>query len=196
MKIVLGVPWFLPILIGGTEVYVAGLAEELKKLGVECVVAVPGKEDKLVTFKYRNIRTVHYPTPLLPESPLRDVLASSPADSFRELLALERPDVYHQHDWSLKCGLNHLRAAKELGIPTLFTMHLAKLICIKTTMLLEGKSQCDGQIIEQRCAACVMQSRGIPAKLAKTLGKMPSSVSANLCAGPWHWSCSFSTETG
>ena len=184
MKIVLGVPWFLPEFIGGTEVYVAGLAEELQKLGVECVVALPGKVDTPVSSTYRNIRTIRYPS-RQPQGPLRDVLASAPAESvFRELLAREQPDIYHQHDWSVHCGLDHLRAAKEMDIPTLFTVHLPKLICIRTTMLLDGKSQCDGRIDGRRCAQCFMQSRGVPRRVAGLLAKLPDSVSADLMRVP------------
>jgi glycosyltransferase involved in cell wall biosynthesis len=51
-------------------------------------------------------------------------------------------------------------------------------------MLWEGRSQCDGQIIDKRCAQCFMQSRGIPTKLAKTLAQMPSNVSAELARIP------------
>lgn len=184
MKIVLGVPWFLPESIGGTEVYVAGLAEELQSQGVECVVVLPGKDDIPVTSTYRNIRTIRYPS-RQPPGPPRDVLASAPADgAFRELLAREQPDIYHQHDWSVNCGLNHLRVAKELHIPTLFTVHLPKLICIRTTMLLDGKSQCDGRIDGQRCAQCFMQSRGVPRGVAGLVAKLPDSVSADLARVP------------
>ena len=179
LKIVFGVPWFLPDSIGGTEVYVAGLAEELQTLGIECVVAVPGKNDKFTTSSYRNIRTVQYPTPQGQEEP-QDILASKPVNAFNDWLSSERPDIYHQHDWSLNCGLPHLTAAKEMGIPAFMTVHLAKLICISATMICEGVSQCDGQIIEQRCARCFMKSRGVPSGLAAPLAGISAPVSATL----------------
>lgn len=179
VKVILGVPWFLPESIGGTEVYVAGLAEELQKLGVECVVAVPAKDGIATTSIYRNIRTVRYPGPLQYLSS-EGIMASLPADGFRDWLSSEQPDIYHQHDWTLNCGLNHLRAATQLGITTIITLHLAKLVCLKTTMMYEGRSQCDGQIIEERCTSCFLKTRGVPAALAGLLAKIPPTISARL----------------
>jgi glycosyltransferase involved in cell wall biosynthesis len=179
LKIVLGVPWFLPTSIGGTEVYVAGLAEELQTLGIECVVAVPSTDGKATTSTYRNIRTFHYPGPWL-DAPTQSFLDSASADGFRDWLSSERPDVYHQHDWSPNCGLTHLQAAKGLGIPTFITIHLPKLLCIRGTMIYEGISQCDGRIIEQRCAKCFMQARGVPIKLGAALAKVPTGVATKL----------------
>jgi glycosyltransferase involved in cell wall biosynthesis len=169
--------------MGGTEVYVAGLADELHKLGVECVIAVPATDGKAATSTYRNLRVFHYPGPRL-DDPSQSILDSVSADGFRDWLSSERPDVYHQHDWSLNCGLTHLQAAKGLGIATFMTVHLAKFICITRMMICEGKSQCDGQIIEERCARCFMQSRGIPSGLAAPLARIPTSVSAGLTDVP------------
>jgi glycosyltransferase involved in cell wall biosynthesis len=183
LKVVLGIPWFLPTAMGGTEVYVSGLAEELRMMGIECVIAAPSADGKAKTSKYRNTRIFHYPGPW-EDAPTRSVLDCSNADLFRDWLSSERPDVYHQHDWSPNCGLAHLRAAKGLGIPTFITVHLAKLVCITRLMIWEGVSQCDGEIIEQRCARCFMKSRGIPASLAASLALMPSTVSANFEAVP------------
>lgn len=178
MKIVLGIPWFSPTSMGGTEVYVSGLAEELRHLGIDCVIAAPSADGKARTSKYRNTRIFHYPGPW-EDAPTRSVLDCSNADLFRDWLSSERPDVYHQHDWSPNCGLTHLRAAKGLGIPTFLTVHLAKLVCITRLMIREGTSQCDGEIIEQRCARCFMKSRGIPASVAASLAQIPSAISAN-----------------
>lgn len=169
--------------MGGTEIYVAGLAEELQKLGIDCVVAVPSSQTEMVTSSYRNIRTIRYPSPPV-DSPIQDVLASVPADGFRDVLKIERPDVYHQHDWSPHCGLTNLQAAKALGITVFITIHLPKLICIRHTMMFEGKSQCDGQIIEQRCASCFLQSRRVPHKLAGVLANLPLTLSSKLAHAP------------
>ena len=164
--------------MGGTEVYVSGLAEELLLMGIECVIAAPSADGKATTSTYRNTRVFYYPGPWQ-DAPTRSVLDSGNADRFRDWLSSERPDVYHQHDWSPNCGLTHLQAAKGLGIPTFMTVHLAKLVCITRQMICEGTSQCDGEIIEQRCARCFMKSRGIPTPLAGVLAQIPRSVSTN-----------------
>ena len=176
-------PWFQPTSMGGTEVYVSGLAEELRLLGIECVIAAPSTDGKATTSTYRSTPIFYYPGPWQ-DAPTRSVLDSGNADRFRDWLSSERPDVYHQHDWSPNCGLTHLRAAKGLGIPTFMTVHLAKLVCITRQMICEGKSQCDGEIIEQRCARCFMKSRGIPAPLAAAMAQIPSAVSSSFEAVP------------
>jgi glycosyltransferase involved in cell wall biosynthesis len=183
LKVVLGIPWFLPTSIGGTEIYVAGLADELQKLGIECVVAVPARDGKAASSTYRNIRVEHYPGEWL-EAPSQSILASVCADGFRNLLSSERPDVYHQHDWSLNCGITHLRAAKELGIPTFITIHLAKLVCLTGMMLCGGKAQCDGRIIEERCTWCFLLSRGVPSAVAVPISRVPARISVGLSRIP------------
>jgi glycosyltransferase involved in cell wall biosynthesis len=184
LKIVLGIPWYLPHSIGGTEVYVSALASELQKIDIECLVAVPSVHGRAAESIYRGVRVVHYQCPVR-TAPAESILASVNADAFQALLASEQPDVYHQHDWTLNCGLSHLRAAKQLGIPTIITLHLAKLICRMNTMLYEGISQCDGKVIESRCARCYLTTRGMPRLLAGPISKIPTDVSTNLMNLPF-----------
>lgn len=177
LKVILGIPWYFPHSIGGTEVYVAALGHELQKLDVECLVATPSVDGEAATSTYRGVRVVHYPGPIR-HSPSEGILASVPAGAFKELLASERPHLYHQHDWSLNCGLTHLRAARQLGIPSLITLHLAKLVCRMSTMMYQGQSQCDGQILEQRCTQCFLTTRGVPSSMAGLISKIPSEAAA------------------
>jgi len=167
LKVALGIPWYFPTSVGGMEWYVATLSEELQKLNISCVVVVPEMNGKAATSSHRNVRVEHINT-----------------EKFGEWLTAERPDVYHQHDWSLNCGLSHLRAAKELGIPTITTLHLAKVVCRLGTMMYESKSQCDGRIVEQRCAQCFLKSRGIPPWIADAVSKIPVRMSAGLTNVP------------
>lgn len=179
MKVVLGVPWYFPYTIGGTEVYVATLTHELQKLAIECVITVPSLDCQAMTSTYRGVRVVRYRGPVR-NSPSEGILASVNADIFREFLASERPDLYHQHDWSLNCGLTHLQAAKRLGIPTIITLHLPRLVCRMNTMMYQGQYQCDGEIIEQRCAQCFLTTRGVPRAVGTLVSKIPTGVAAKL----------------
>jgi glycosyltransferase involved in cell wall biosynthesis len=179
LKVVLGIPWYFPHSIGGTEVYVATLCHELQKLDVECLVATPSVDGKAITSNHGGVRVVHYPGPLR-ISPSESILATAPADALSELLASEQPDVYHQHDWSLNCGLTHLQAARRLRIPTIITLHLPKLVCRMSTMMYHGHLQCDGKIVEQRCAECFLTTRGLPSALAGLISKIPTDAAAGL----------------
>jgi len=161
------------------EVYVASLIDALRKLDVECMVAVPSTDGEAATSVYRGVKVVYYPGPVR-SSPSESILASVNADAFREMLASERPDVYHQHDWSLNCGLTHLQASRQLGIPSIITIHLPKLVCRMRTMMYQGRSQCDGEVIEERCAQCFLITKGIPSALARSISKIPTGVACKL----------------
>src|SRR6516164_5303628 len=78
LKVILGIPWYFPHSIGGTEVYVAALGHELQKLDVECLVATPSEDGEAATSTYRGVRVVHYPGPVR-NSPSESILASVPA---------------------------------------------------------------------------------------------------------------------
>src|SRR5262249_19651551 len=90
LKVVLGIPWYFPHSIGGTEVYVAALSHELQKLDVECLVATPSIDGKAVTSHYRGVRVFHYPGQLR-ISPSESILATAAADALKELLSSEQP---------------------------------------------------------------------------------------------------------
>jgi len=183
LKVVLGIPWYFPYSVGGTEVYVAGLADELGKLNVECVIATPSLTGKDATSAYRNVRVVYYPAPAKPTSAY-GILASGPADAFQEWLASEGADIYHQHDWSFDCGLTTLQAAKKLRIPTIMTLHLAKVLCRVSTMMYENNSPCDGEIVERRCTRCFLISRGLPGGIANAISRLPLGTSEALSKLP------------
>jgi glycosyltransferase involved in cell wall biosynthesis len=44
---------------------------------------------------------------------------------------------------------------------------------MRGTMLREGRVACDGEILSERCASCWLQSRGVPARVARCIGKLP-----------------------
>jgi glycosyltransferase involved in cell wall biosynthesis len=163
LKVALGIPWYFPKSVGGMELYVASLSAELQKHNISCVVVVPKTDGNAATSSHRNVRVEHIN-----------------AEKFGEWLTAEQPDVYHQHDWSPDWGLSHLRVAKALGIPTITTLHLAKIVCRRGTMMYESKSQCDGRIVEQRCAHCFLTSRGIPPRIADAVSRIPVRMSASL----------------
>ena len=104
---------------------------------------------------------------------------------FREILAEERPDIYHQHSWSRGLGPAHLRAARELGLTTVLTIHVPNNICMRGTMMRYGKEACDGRIDPFTCAACWSHGRGAPKPLALALAAVPSTIASALGRAGW-----------
>jgi glycosyltransferase involved in cell wall biosynthesis len=70
----------------------------------------------------------------------------------------------------------HLKAAKQLGLNTVLTVHVPANICMRGTMLYEGHVACDGQVLPERCAPCWLQSKGLPPAIARSLASLPQSL--------------------
>ena len=149
MKVVLGVPWYLPESIGGTEIFVHTLSAQLDKLGVDCAIMTPSMDGKTSVSSYSGIRVVRFPAMTVKDRTRYGILASQHSEAFTRLLEAESPDIYNQHEWSQNLGFSAFRAAKALKIPTIFTIHMGLIICRIQTLLYRNKVQCDGEIIEK-----------------------------------------------
>lgn len=106
-----------------------------------------------------------YRYPVTSERNLAQRIGNEPHDEFQlftNWLERQQADIYHQHSWTYGCGLHHLRAARELGIATVLTVHVPGPVCLRGTMLLDGLGPCDGVIARRRCANCWLQARGVP----------------------------------
>src|ERR1035441_3164225 len=100
MKIILALGWYFPDALGGTEVYVNGLAQRLKKRGHEVSVAAPlrGIEESR-EYEHEGIPVFRYP--LRGTSATRDECQTRVATRGSEVLlawlAEQRPDFLHVH---------------------------------------------------------------------------------------------------
>lgn len=75
------------------------------------------------------------------------------AEAFERFLERERPEVVHfQH--VLKLGLGLIDAARERGIPTLYTAHDYYPVCHRFTLLRPDLSRCDTLGDSIACARC------------------------------------------
>jgi glycosyltransferase involved in cell wall biosynthesis len=159
LRVVHCVGFYFPDPVGGTEVYVRDLAAALRQHRVECSIAAsttgPGRE-----YAWEGIPVFRYP-------------ADSSPEQFQQLVRRLAPDVFHLHSWTTGSGLDHLRQAAALGISTVATLHVPSPLCMRGTMLLEGKAPCDGRIDERRCAYCWALDRGVPAPAARLISHLP-----------------------
>jgi glycosyltransferase involved in cell wall biosynthesis len=178
MRVIESAGYYFPDSVGGTEVYVNSLTKRLQASGIECVVAAPHQSAKISQYTHEGIEVFRYP---FPERPLRSETQGRVPPRlfgiFEAWLRERRADVYHQHSWTTGCGLWHLQAAKQLGLKTLVTLHVPGNVCMRGTMLFEGRAACDGHIVPERCASCWLQSKGLPVGTAKRVAKLPEVLS-------------------
>ncbi|ARV61249.1 glycosyl transferase family 1 [Nostocales cyanobacterium HT-58-2] len=178
MKVIHTLGWYFPEFSGGTEVYVNGLAQELKTYRVQSTVAAPSSGDYESSYSHNGSQVYRYPN--FPYPTLDQIRGHSPHggfDSFAQWLANQNADIYHQHSFVTGCSIHHLRQAKKLGMATVVTVHVPENICLRGSMLLNGQTVCDGHVEQVRCGTCWGIARGLPASMAGLLSRTPLALS-------------------
>jgi glycosyltransferase involved in cell wall biosynthesis len=171
---VINVPFtFAPDSFGGTEVFVATLAQELQELGVSVIVAAPSEKSYAYTIDGLKVRRFATLNKINDVSQLYGIGNSLATTEFAAILDQEKPDLVHLHAFTPAVSLRVVRAAKERGIPVVFTYHTPTVSCQRGTLLLWGKSSCDGRLAVDRCAGCTLNGLGVPQIPAAILGRLP-----------------------
>jgi len=173
IRVLLGVAWYLPDSIGGTEKYVRGLATELKQSGIDVAIAVPAP------FASRVTRELIDDVPVFRFAPTetRDFdLTTHAPNGWQEILEAFRPTIVDLHSVTSGMGLAHLRAARALRARTLVSIHLPGLVCARGTLLRFGHELCDGDLRAQPCTTCRLEARGVPAPVGSFLSELPSGL--------------------
>ncbi|MEH1883900.1 glycosyltransferase [Nostoc sp.] len=179
MKVIQTLGYYFPESSGGTEVYVDGLVNQLNSQGVKSIVAAPQKGTQEISYEHNGISIYRYPVFRdLTLEQIRDVTPHGGFEYFAQWLQQQKANIYHQHSWATGCSIHHMRQAKQLGMPTVLTVHVPGYICLRGTMLLNGQQVCDGRIEQVRCGNCWAMARGIPASLAPLLSRIPLPLSA------------------
>ncbi len=165
--------WFFPQSMGGTEVYVHRLAQELQRLGVGCDVAIPRGQAELLAYEYQGLRVRPY----------------TPAEvcgwrAFSQWLGEGGYDLIHVHSITQGLGLMEIESAKEMGLPVVLTVHTPDVTCQRGTLMRWGRQACDGRMIRWRCAGCYLHKQGLPRVIAEPLGCTPAGVARGLRRAP------------
>ena len=169
--------WYPPDRVGGTEVYLAGLVEDLSARGFDSAVILPRAAGAPPSYRHAGIGVETYPVNEPAASD--EIRARRPHlgfEQFRALLSRHRGAIYHQHAWTRGCGPHHLRAAREAGMRTVLTMHVAGAVCLRGTMLKFGTTACDGRIVDTTCGACWAHGQGLPRMLAEPIARLPPAL--------------------
>ena len=181
---------YYPDPVGGTEVYVADLATALRSHGIESVIAAPALGAEPSTYMHGGA-----PVHRFPVGRVRDVADlygegdPAAAAAIDRVLAETSPDVLHLHAFTSASSLHALRAAHRRGVAVAFTYHTPTASCVRGTLLRDGRVPCDGALLEQRCASCLLESRGAGDAVRATLSRIPTAVGSAVASaggtGPW-----------
>lgn len=181
---------YFPDAVGGTEVYVAQLARDLHTGGVESVVAAPADGPASRRYEHEGVPVYRFSVPAL--SNVADLYGEgdeTAARSLADVLDDVNADVLHLHAFTRAASVRAVRAAKRAGVAVVFTYHTPTVSCVRGTLLRDGHEPCDGALIAHRCAACLLESRGVPAPIRDALARGPSALGATLASvgasGAW-----------
>ncbi len=181
MKIVQAVGWYHPDSVGGTEVYVAALARELRALGHDVLIAAPQADIVSPhTYRYDDCDVFRYPIPAAPSrAEAQHDATVRGAEHFHRWLDAARADLVHVHTFVTGLGLAEIRAARAAGSRVIVTTHASSLgyLCQRGSLMWRGESLCDGIVDASRCAECVLQLRGAPPMTSAALARLPPALS-------------------
>jgi glycosyltransferase involved in cell wall biosynthesis len=163
---------YRPDPVGGTEIYVEALVRELRRHGVESMIAVPADADSTAVVQDVKVHRLRIGPLRRPDESYGEGDPGT-ARRFESLLDEERPDLVHFHARSRGVSLRMLRSAKRRGIPVVVTCHTPGAVCASGTLMLDGKAPCDGRMDAVRCARCMLTSKGMPRAMAVALSHLP-----------------------
>lgn len=166
---------YFPDAAGGTEVYVKALCRELRAYDVENVVVAPGPHT--AAYQIDGQRVIRYPTSA--RLSLQDLYGEgdqAAAQQATQVIAQEKPDIVQFHAYTSGVSLLLAREVKRRGIPFVLTYHTPTVSCMRGTLLYMGREICDGVVEPQRCTACLLESKGVPAWASGIMGRLASWV--------------------
>ncbi len=189
---ILHVPYtYFPDPCGGTELYVQNLAQRLSALGYANAVAAPAAAS--ATYEHAGLPVHRFATDLRSRLDLAyGVPDEIAAESFRIIVARARPDIVHLHAHTAAVSERLVDVAHAAGARVVFTYHTPTASCVRGTMMLFGKTPCDGIIEARRCTACALAASGLPKPIARLAATVPDPLYARIAAiaGPFSRSVS------
>ena len=149
-----------PYQVGGAEVYVKTIAEELAKKGNEIIVITTSPSNKDYAEKINGVKILRIAIPniypmyvhtksniiLKPVWHLIDIWNPFAYLKIRKILKNEKPDIVHIHNYK-GFSLSVFDAVNSLKIPFLFTLHDYSLICPKANLLNRKEEICNNPSI-------------------------------------------------
>lgn len=172
LRVVHCVGFYFPDSTGGTEVYVRDLLTALDRYSIDGTI-IAATDRSLDHYTWQGVDVVRYPTDAITCVTDPEAKVQSRRTMFQDIVTRAKPDLFHLHSWTSGAGLQHLKQVARLGIPRVVTMHVPSALCMRGTMLLNGKRACDGRIDDRRCPRCWARFRDFPAPAAYAVSWLP-----------------------
>lgn len=178
MRVLLATAWYFPDSVGGTEVYVRGLARHLKRAGVDVAIAAPANPgEPPASYQHDEIPIHRYGVTHSDRGEL--ALTRPEPKEWCAILDRLNPQIVDLHSLTTDLELPHLKAARQRQARTVVTVHVASAICARGTLMKFGTTPCDGDLATQPCTACRMEARGLPSSAAWLMSKVPPRFAAD-----------------
>jgi glycosyltransferase involved in cell wall biosynthesis len=175
---ILHVPYtYWPDAIGGTEIYVSGLAKALAGRGLTSAVAAPGNDEEATVDDFHVFRWKPGKMDFEAAYGRPDPVSQQ---AFRRILALANPKIVHFHAKTAAISPLLITAARAAGASVVFTYHTPTVTCANGTMVHYGQEPCDGIMQVPRCTDCVLHKLGIRPFVRSVMSSLPQSVGANI----------------
>ncbi|MCW5717123.1 MAG: glycosyltransferase [Bauldia sp.] len=168
--------------MGGTEVYVAALAESLPAHGIASVVAAPGPAER--RYRHGGVDVHRFAVTSRPGlAGAQGEPDRVAAANFARVLDAVHPDIVHLHAHTSAVSALLLDRARRTGAKTVVTYHTPTFSCLRGTLLHMGRTVCDGEIGTRRCAACALAAHGVPPAVARVVALTPPSLGRAVARG-------------
>jgi glycosyltransferase involved in cell wall biosynthesis len=181
---------YFPDAVGGTEVYVAELARGLRARGVESIVAAPASPAVSTAYEHDGTRVFRFRVD--PPTDVADLYGEGDEGAAHAIDAIVDDvdaDVLHLHAFTRAASLRAARLARRRGVAVVFTYHTPTASCVRGTLLRDGREPCDGVLVAERCASCLLESRGVPSPVRDLLARAPNALGSGLAhvgaSGGW-----------
>jgi glycosyltransferase involved in cell wall biosynthesis len=176
---VIQVPFcFHPDPVGGTEVYVEGLARELQQLGHEIVVAAPAERSSASVVHELRVRRFRCDSSRLDLRQMYGEGDELAAAEFEQLLCEEKPDLVHLHAFTSAVSLRLVQTVKRRGCAVIFSYHTPTVTCSRGSLLRWGRTPCDGALRQRLCSGCALHGLGLNLPVAWLVGVLPPAFGA------------------
>lgn len=151
---------------GGSETYYFSLKKKLEEEG-HIVIDFSMKDDKNFESKYADyfVENVDYSEKTSVMNKMKmgvNIIYSREAKSkFEELVVKEKPDIVHLHIFQHQLSPSILDVCKKYSIPTVYTAHDLKMVCLNYKMMHHGHicEKCkDGHLYHCALNKCVKNS--------------------------------------
>jgi glycosyltransferase involved in cell wall biosynthesis len=156
MKVIHCLNHFLPDRVAGTEIYALMLAKSLCRFDIESLIVIPGFEaNEDEEYVIDRVRVIKY------AASKGDVNNRTGLNRFQRILQNERPDIVQFHEFTLGRGITvkHITRAKQLGIKTVMTFHIADYTCLSGSLVQKDGRLCAGLMSCRKCAFCTWHTR-------------------------------------